>query len=175
MDLGIPTRSVALRIWTVDGASFDAKLFLHLNAENHDGPETVQDRLNDPNLFVYLAVAGEGPVLFLNKIQIIRVDLTDEGLPPEPAHDLSEVSIEPVRVQLINGELLTGTVRIEGPAGPAAPAAPLRLPEHPAGFPAPVRHGSTAPPAEALHRPHHPGNRVTRARSARRIEPHGQD
>jgi CheY-like chemotaxis protein len=117
MDLGIPTRSVALRIWTVDGASFDAKLFLHLNAENHDGPETVQDRLNDPNLFVYLAVAGEGPVLFLNKIQIIRVDLTDEGLPPEPAHDLSEVSIEPVRVQLINGELLAGTVRIEGPAG----------------------------------------------------------
>jgi hypothetical protein len=31
--------------------------------------------------------------------------------------DLSEVSIEPIRVQLINGEQLAGTVRIEGPAG----------------------------------------------------------
>jgi len=117
MDLGIPTRPAALRIWTVDGASFDAQLFLHLNAETHDGPETVQDRLNDPNFFISLTVPGEGPVLFLNKIQIIRVDPIGEGLPPEPAPDLSEVSLESVRVQLINGELLAGTVRIEGPAG----------------------------------------------------------
>ncbi|MBI4537648.1 MAG: response regulator [candidate division NC10 bacterium] len=117
MDLGVPTRPAGLKVWTVDGAVFDATIFLHLNAETHDGPETVQDRLNDPNLFLTLTVSGDTPVLFLNKIQIVRVDLTAEAPPTAPAHDLSEVSIEPVRVQLINAEQLSGTVRIEGPAG----------------------------------------------------------
>jgi CheY-like chemotaxis protein len=117
MDLGVPTRPAALKVWTVDGAAFEATIFLHLNAETHQGPETVQDRLNDPNLFLSLAVLGEAPLLFLNKIQIIRVDPQDEAVPAASASDLAEVSVEPVRVQLINGEQLSGTVRIEGPAG----------------------------------------------------------
>ncbi len=117
MDLGVPTRPAVLKMWTVDGAVFDATLYLHLNAENHEGPETVQDRLNDPNLFLTLSVSGDSPVLFLNKIQIIRVDLKDDCAPAVGPFDLSEVSIEPVRIQLINGEQLAGTVRIEGPAG----------------------------------------------------------
>ncbi len=116
MDLGVPTRPAVLKLWTVDGAVFDATIFLHLNAENHEGPETVQDRLNDPNLFLTLSVSGSSPLVFLNKIQIIRVDLEDDA-PAVSPFDLSEVSIEPIRVQLINGEQLAGTVRIEGPAG----------------------------------------------------------
>ena len=117
MDLGVPTRPASLKLWTVDGAVFDATLLLHMNAETHEGPETVQDRLNDPNLFLAVSVPGDAPVLFLNKIQIIRVDMKDIDAPTVTPFDLSEVSIEPVRVQLINGEQLAGTVRIEGPAG----------------------------------------------------------
>jgi len=117
LDLGIPTRPAALRIWTVDDATFDATILLHLNAETHDGPETVQDRLNDPNLFLSLSVPGESPRLFLNKIQIVRVDLVEEAAAPPALDGPAEAALEPIRVQLINGEQLAGTVRIEGPVG----------------------------------------------------------
>jgi len=114
-DLGLPTYPVTLNCWTVDGASFRAQLSLHLNAETHAGPETAQDRLNDPDLFLTLAIPGEVPVLFLNKIQLIRVDVAEEGPPDLP--DGAEATVEAIQVQLINGEQLTGTVRIEAPVG----------------------------------------------------------
>jgi hypothetical protein len=41
----------------------------------------------------------------------------EEDWVPEPLEGLVGVSVEPIRVQLVNGEVLSGTVRIEGPAG----------------------------------------------------------
>jgi CheY-like chemotaxis protein/Zn ribbon nucleic-acid-binding protein len=116
-DLSIPMRRVSATFWSVDGATFEGALFLHLNAETHEGPETVLDRLNDPNLFLTLSVAGDSPVVFLNKIQLVRADLPPEAHPLETSELLEHASVERIRVQLINGEQLTGTVVIEGPAG----------------------------------------------------------
>ena len=116
-ELSVPMRRVSATFWTVDGAAFEGALFLHLNAETHDGPETVLDRLNDPNLFLTLSVGGDNPVLFLNKIQLVRADVSSEEHAPETAELLAHASVERIRVQLINGEQLTGTVLIEAPAG----------------------------------------------------------
>jgi len=117
VDLTVPMQSAAIIIWTVDGKSFEATLSLHLNAENHEGAETVLDRLNDPNLFLPLRVSGDLPVVLWNKIQIVRVDVSrEEGTPVDPVH-MAETNIEPIKVHLINGELLQGTVRIDGPRG----------------------------------------------------------
>ncbi len=117
-DLTIPARPVPLTVWSIDGAMLRGHIFLRLNVEAHAGPETLQDRLNDPDLFLTLTMPGEDPLVFLNKIQVIRVDVPAEE---EPAPEVPEipvgVSIEPIRVQLINGEQLSGTVRIEGPTG----------------------------------------------------------
>jgi CheY-like chemotaxis protein len=117
-DLAIPVRPVSLTLWTVDGATLHGQVFLRLNAEAHVGPETVQDRLNDPDLFLTLSVSGDNPLVFLNKIQVIRVEVAeeDERLPDTP-DSLVGVCIEPIRVLLINGEQLSGTVWIEGPTG----------------------------------------------------------
>lgn len=117
LDLAVPTRSATIIIWTVDGDSFEATLSLHLNAEKHEGAETVLDRLNGPNLFLPLRVPGNLPVVLLNKIQIVRVDAPHEGgTPVDPEHEV-ETNIQPIKVQLINGEQLQGTVRIDGPRG----------------------------------------------------------
>jgi CheY-like chemotaxis protein len=116
-ELSIPMRRVTATFWTVDGAMFEGALFLHLNAETHDGPETILDRLNDPNLFLTLSVAGERPVVFLNKIQLVRVDMPAEGRPPEGADSQGDAGVERIQAQLIDGEQLTGAVVIEGPAG----------------------------------------------------------
>ena len=116
-ELSVPMRRVSATFWTVDGAAFEGALFLHLNAETHDGPETVLDRLNDSDLFLTLSVAGDSPVQFLNKIQLVRADVAAEERPPETADLSGHASVERIRVQLINGEQLTGAVAIEGPTG----------------------------------------------------------
>jgi CheY-like chemotaxis protein len=117
-DLAIPVRPVPLTVWTIDGAKLDGQVFLRLHVESHAGPETVQDRLNDPDLFLALSLPGDTPLVFLNKIQVIRVEMSaEEERPPDVPGSLVGVSIESIRVQLINGEHLGGTVRIEGPSG----------------------------------------------------------
>lgn len=117
VDLTVPMQSSTILLWTVDGKSFEATLSLHLNAENHQGAETVLDRLNDPNLFLPLRVSGDLSVVFLNKIQIVRVDIShEEAAPVDPEH-VAESNIQPIQVRLINGEQLQGTVRIDGPRG----------------------------------------------------------
>ena len=115
-DLTIPTRAVSLTLWTTDGATARGEIFLRLDARAHSGPETVQDRLNDADLFLTLSRADEAPLLFLNKSQVIRVEVPGQPLPAAPESPVG-VSFEPIRVRLVNGERLSGTVRIEGPAG----------------------------------------------------------
>jgi hypothetical protein len=117
LDLTVPVQSATCLFWTVDGMSFEGSLSLHLNAETHPGAETVLDRLNGPNLFLPLRVPGDLPVVFLNKIQIVRVDAPYEGgTPVDPEHE-AETNTQAIKVQLINGEQLQGTVRIDGPSG----------------------------------------------------------
>jgi len=117
-DLAIPVRPVPLTVWTMDGATLSGQVYLRLNVETHAGPETVQDRLNDPDLFLTLSLSGESPLAFVNKIQVIRVEVSEEEEQiPEGPEGLVGVSVELIRVQLINGERLSGTVQIEGPAG----------------------------------------------------------
>ena len=116
-DLSVPMQMVRATFWTEDGATFEGSLFLHLTAESHDGPETVLDRLNEADLFLVLSVADDSPVVLLNKVQIIRVDVPSEAQPPEAVELLPAVDLEHVRLRLINGVQLTGTIRVEGPVG----------------------------------------------------------
>jgi len=105
VDLAVPMRSATLTFRTEDGKSFEGTLSLHLNAEKHQGTETVLDRLNDLNLFLPLRVPGDLHVVFLNKIHIVRVDVPhEEGAPVDP-EDVAETNIQSIKVQLINGEL----------------------------------------------------------------------
>lgn len=113
-DLSVPTRPMPLKVWTVDGGMLEGRVFLHLGAEGHAGPETLQDRLNDADLFLALSVSAGPPMVLLNKIQVIRAEVAEEAAAEESSVG---VSPERIQVQLINGERLTGTVCIEGPPG----------------------------------------------------------
>jgi CheY-like chemotaxis protein len=116
-DLAIPVRPVSLTLWTSDGTATSGQVYLRLNVVGHAGPETAQDRMNDEDQFLTLSPAGEPPLAFVNKIQIVRVEIpVEEELPEEPA-SLVGVTVEPVLVELLGGQEIRGTVRIEGPAG----------------------------------------------------------
>jgi CheY-like chemotaxis protein len=115
-DLAVPVQEVPLDFWTLDGASFPARLRLHLQVESHGGPEAVRDRLNDPDLFLSLRLPGQDAPVFLNKIQVIRVDVKATDWAPDFAQVPGEIAVQTVRVQLINGEELMGRLHIHGPA-----------------------------------------------------------
>jgi len=116
-DLTIPVRPVSVILWTSDGTATSGQVALRLNAVGHAGPETVQDRLNDEDQFLAFSLAGEPPLALVNKIQIVQVEIpAEEELPEEPA-SLVGVTLEPVLVQLLGGQEVRGTVRVEGPAG----------------------------------------------------------
>lgn len=116
-ELSVPMQLTRATFWMEDKTTFEGTLFLHLSAESHDGPETVLDRLNTPDRFMVLGVAPDGPVVILNKAQIIRVDLPVEDGSKEAGDLLPPTDVEHVLVRLINGEQLSGTVQVEGPMG----------------------------------------------------------
>lgn len=117
VDLAVPVQSAAFLFWTVDGVSFEGTLSLHLNAEKHPGIETILDRLNDANLFLPLRVSDDLHLVFLNKIHIVRVDASHEDGTPVDPERVAESNTQSIKVQLINGEQLRGTVLIDGPSG----------------------------------------------------------
>ncbi len=114
-DLTIPVHQVLVDFWTVDGETFQGCLRLHLQAASHRGPETIQDRLGDPELFLTLTLPGERGPLFLNKMQVMRVDVKEAECAGDLVETPGEIDVQPVHVQLINGEELAGTVHVEGP------------------------------------------------------------
>jgi CheY-like chemotaxis protein len=117
VDLAIPVHPVPLTLWTSDGTATSGQVFLRLNVLGHAGSETVQDRLNDEDQFLALSLAGDPSLAFVNKLQIVRVELPAEEDVPEVPASLMGVSVEPVLVQLLGGQELRGTVCTEGPAG----------------------------------------------------------
>jgi twitching motility two-component system response regulator PilH len=115
-ELRVPVRRVGATFWTVDGSTFTGSLFIHLDAESHEGPETVLDRLNDEDCFLALALAEEG-VAFLNTSQLIRVDVPHTEQGTNPPDEASPAIAERIRVQLANGEQLIGSVCFGGRPG----------------------------------------------------------
>jgi len=115
-ELCVPVHRLTATFWMVDGSTFTASLFIHLNAEGHDGPETVLDRLNEEDRFLPLAMAEEG-VAFLGKWQLIRVDVAQNEFTGQAADVNGPVIYERIRVQLANGEQLIGSVCFGGRSG----------------------------------------------------------
>ncbi len=113
-DLSIPTRLRTVTLVCVHGETIQGRMFLRLTAEGHAGPETLWDRLNGPEVFLPLQV-DEAPVVFVNKTQILRVEAAPEDALPARTEGL--VSTAPVALTLVNGDRLTGELRIEGPPG----------------------------------------------------------
>ncbi len=141
VDFVVPVQSATIIFRTVDGMSFEGTLSLHLNAENHPGTETVLDRLNDPNLFLPLRVPGDLPVVFLNKIHIVRVDVShEEGTTADP-EDVVETNLQPDQGPSPQRRAAAGNRPDRWTE--RAPA-PVRFPEHPACVPAPRRAGAAA-------------------------------
>jgi CheY-like chemotaxis protein len=119
IDLAIPVRRARVTVTTADGAQMVGSVFVGLQASGHTGPETVQDRLNDACRFLTLATPAEAAPVFVNKEHVVRVEFpaSVEDGPDGPSVGLDGSDPVPVRVHLSTGELVHGTVRVEGPIG----------------------------------------------------------
>jgi hypothetical protein len=84
--------------------SLDVHFFLAYRAEAHPGAETILDVLNSEKTFIPLEDILTNEILLIGKTEIMYLSLSsDETLPSK----LEAVAI-PVKVELMNGEILEG-------------------------------------------------------------------
>ena len=118
IQLAVPVRQVAVAALSLDGTWSRGHLFLKLLAGGHGGPETVQDRLNDPDLFLPLQIPGERAITLLNKAQTVCLVVPAEEPSDAVTEDLEHPAgrIEPVVLTMAPGHQLSGWLCIVAPA-----------------------------------------------------------
>lgn len=105
-ELTLTVEPVTVRVTDLDGATFDAEIFLHADSDRHPGPETLGDRLNDPEgRFMPCRIDGEIQLLHLDRAAWVEQD----DLVPE-ARELEDMAAgrTPVELILATGETLRG-------------------------------------------------------------------
>jgi hypothetical protein len=104
--LQLAVEPLPVRVVDVAGESFAAEVFLRLASDRHEGPETLEDRLNDPSSrFLPCRVAERTILLHLATVAYLEHD----GVLPEAEH-LRSIGARPhpVELVLISGEELAG-------------------------------------------------------------------
>ncbi len=99
------------KVYESRGSRLDVNFHLRQIAETHSGRETILDILNSKTSFIPLEDLKAGDILFLNKSEMVRVELHEREIAPEIRIPL-EV---PVQVKLTNGEILLGNFLIDMP------------------------------------------------------------
>ena len=92
------------RIFFSTEGALDVHFFLAYETETHPGSETVLDVLNSEKTFIPLEDILTNEILLVGKTEIMYVELSGEHTHQEP-----EKALEiPVKVELLNGEILEG-------------------------------------------------------------------
>ncbi len=90
----------------------DVNLFLSNATEAHVGNERFLDVLNSEKAFIPMEDILTNEVLLIRKAQIMGLELPERDLLPET---LKALEI-PVRVELINGDVMEGSFFVEWPS-----------------------------------------------------------
>jgi hypothetical protein len=99
------------KVYESRGSRLDVNFHLRQIAETHSGRETILDILNSKVSFIPLEDLKAGDILFLNKSEMVRVELHEREIAPEIKIPI-EVSVQ---VKLTNGEILLGNFLIDMP------------------------------------------------------------
>jgi len=94
-----------------DGIKQDVNFFLSQFAEDHSGKELILDVLNSKVTFIPLEDIKTGEIFFLNKAGVMSIALHGRDLADETMLNPKVM----VRVELTNGETLTGGFFVEMP------------------------------------------------------------
>ena len=98
-------------VYESGGSKLEVNFHLRQIAERHSGRETILDILNSKTSFIPLEDLKAGEILFLNKSEVVRVELHERDLAPE-----IKIPLEvPVEVKLTDGEVLFGNFLIDMP------------------------------------------------------------
>lgn len=114
MSYALEVSNLPVRLHTADGRVVEAEVFLH--AVGGSGrPETLEDRLNDPDLrFLPCRVAGRVELVHLERVAVV------EALAPLPELErLAEIGAvrQSVEVELAGGRALQGELVYSRPPG----------------------------------------------------------
>lgn len=93
------------------GRKIEVNFHLRQIAEKHSGKETILDLLNSETNFIPLDELKTDEIFFLNKSEIVRVELHER----EKVQEIKIPSEILVEVRLTNGDILVGNLLIDMP------------------------------------------------------------
>ncbi len=105
-ELAVAVTPLAVRVTDLEGRSFRTEIFLHEESQRRAGPETLEDRLNDPDgRFLPCRIDGETQILHLDRVAWMERD----GVAPEVVRRQEmQARRTPVELVLTTGERLEG-------------------------------------------------------------------
>lgn len=106
-----------LPVWLVelDGQRIEARFFLHTVSERRGGPETLEDRLNEPNThFLPFEIQGEVALIHLHRLAYVEFA---GRLPEVEEKERVGACRQAVELDLVFGETLSGELLYELPPG----------------------------------------------------------
>lgn len=114
-----------VRICDLRGERFEAEIFLHEAGDRRPGPETLEDRLNDPQTrFMPCRIDDEVHLLHLDRIAWVEED----GTSPRAAEMLEmDAARTPVELTLTFGEVVRGDLVYLLPEARRRPSDALNL------------------------------------------------
>ena len=98
-------------VYESGGRKIEVNFHLRQIAEKHSGKETIFDLLNSENSFIPLEDLKTGETFFLNKSEMVRVELHER----EKVQEIKIPSEVLVEVRLTNGDILMGNFLIDMP------------------------------------------------------------
>jgi hypothetical protein len=101
--------SVSLKM--VDGSQIDGNIFLDLYSPIHQGREIVKDLLESEKTFFPLEVGEDKAIIFVNKVCMVKAMLKER----DSLDDLSLGEQKPVKITLIDGDVLSGKINLAMP------------------------------------------------------------
>lgn len=104
--LKVPKTRKKVTLWVHPEGQVVGSLFLHTQSAEHAGPQEPLETLNRPDAFLVLERESPDELRFYNRASIVRVEYPAEQPPLVPGTtDLL------CRLQLMDGALITGTIR----------------------------------------------------------------
>lgn len=118
-----------VRVCDLRGERFEADIFLHEDSNRRPGPETLEDRLNDPQTrFMPCQIAEEVHLVHLDRIAWVE----EEGTSPRTAELLEmDAARTPVELTLTFGEVVAGDLVYLLPEARSRPSDALNLSRDP--------------------------------------------
>ncbi len=106
----VPVHPVKARLLLGGGRSEDVTLFLGAQSRTRRGPESLDEFLNHPRMFLPVTSCAKGESVLINRLSILGVEVSADAPVLFRMEEIPAVHFDLVRIEMEDGNSLEGTL-----------------------------------------------------------------